>query len=187
MSRPKEPNYFSDDEVYARGPAWYASLFEAAAEGQLRGESSTHYTKLPTHPRTVERMARDVPGVKILYVTRHPIDRLVSHYVHERSLESVPDSIERAIDALPELVEYGLYSRQIGPYLDVFGAANVLPVFFGRLVLRPEAALERICRFIGLRDRAALGHVAEAPERRAGAAAEERDPRDPGSGPRPDR
>ena len=28
MSMPKEPCYFSDDAVYARGPEWYASLFD---------------------------------------------------------------------------------------------------------------------------------------------------------------
>ncbi|HTO70120.1 MAG TPA: sulfotransferase, partial [Myxococcota bacterium] len=50
MSRPKEPNFFSDDDQYARGVGWYAGLFAGAAPGQLCGESSTHYTKLPTYP-----------------------------------------------------------------------------------------------------------------------------------------
>ncbi len=50
MSTPKEPCFFSDDEVWARGVGWYASLFEAAPAGALLGESSTHYTKLPTYP-----------------------------------------------------------------------------------------------------------------------------------------
>ncbi len=49
----------------------------------LRGESSTHYTKLPTYPRTVDRMVRDLPRLKLIYVMRHPIERLVSQYVHE--------------------------------------------------------------------------------------------------------
>ena len=149
MSRPKEPNFFSDDEIYARGLPWYLSLFQGAGEAALCGESSTHYTKLPAYPRTVERMARALPRVKIVYVMRHPIDRLVSHYVHERSLESVPAGIEGAIDKVPGLVEYGLYSMQLRPYLDTYGPENVLPVFFGRLVLRPQEELERICEFIG--------------------------------------
>ena len=48
MSTPKEPNYFSDDEVHAQGQARYEGLFSGAAEGDLTGEASTHYTKLPT-------------------------------------------------------------------------------------------------------------------------------------------
>src|SRR5262249_60849256 len=68
MTRPKEPNFFSDDEVRARGWAWYGSLFRPAGAGDLRGESSTHYTKLPTYPRAVERMVRDLPRLKLIYV-----------------------------------------------------------------------------------------------------------------------
>jgi hypothetical protein len=149
MSRPKEPNFFSDDDIYARGLPWYLSLFQGAGEAALCGESSTHYTKLPAYPRSVERMARTLPRVKLIYVMRHPIDRLVSHYVHERSLESVPAGIEGAVDKLPRLVDYGLYSMQLRPFLETFCPQNVLPVFFGRLVRRPQEELERICTFIG--------------------------------------
>ncbi len=78
MSDPKEPNFFSDDERFARGVAEYAKLFESAGSEQLCGESSTHYTKLPTHPRTVERMAKLLPGARFVYVIRHPLDRIVS-------------------------------------------------------------------------------------------------------------
>jgi hypothetical protein len=153
MSRPKEPNFFSDDDVYARGLGWYCSLFDDAREAEVRGESSTHYTKLPTYPRTVERIARAFPRVKLIYLMRHPIDRLVSHYVHERSVETVSVGIDEAIEAHPELIEYGLYSKQLRPYLDAYGPASILPVFFGRLVIQPQEELERICRFIGHRGR----------------------------------
>ena len=65
MSRPKEPNFFSDDAMYARGWGWYSSLFRPAREADLRGESSTHYTKLPDYPRTVDRMVRDLPAAQV--------------------------------------------------------------------------------------------------------------------------
>jgi hypothetical protein len=149
MSTPKEPNFFSDDPVYARGLSWYASLFAGAEDGALRGESSTHYTKLPTHPRTVERLRDALPDVKLIYVMRHPVERLVSHYVHQLSLGERYASVEEAIEARPELVEYGLYSRQLRPYLDTYGPENVLPIFFRRLTTRSQQELERVCRFIG--------------------------------------
>ena len=44
--------------MYARGWRWYSSLFRPGRETDLRGESSTHYTKLPDYPRTVARMVR---------------------------------------------------------------------------------------------------------------------------------
>src|SRR5215831_9979567 len=102
MSRPKEPNFFSDDEILARGWGWYASLFWPAGEADLRGESSTHYTKLPTYPRTVERMARHLPRLKLVYVMRHPIDRLISQYVHELTAGRIALGLAEAVIRHPE-------------------------------------------------------------------------------------
>lgn len=151
MCRPKEPNFFSDDAIYARGWQWYGDLFQPAQDADLRGESSTHYTKLPTYPRTVDRMVRDLPRLKLIYVMRHPIDRLVSHYVHEVTTGRIRVGLAEAIEQLPELVEYGRYSLQLQPFLDAYGRASVLPVFFPRLVQHSQAELERIRRFLGVK------------------------------------
>jgi hypothetical protein len=153
MSRPKEPNYFSDDANYARGPGWYAAHFRGAAAGDLCGESSTHYTKRPTYPDAVARMARDLPRVKLIYMMRHPLDRLVSQYHHERNVGRITVGLDQAVGRHPELVDYGRYAMQLEPYLDRFGPDQVLPVFFRRLAEHPQAELERIGRFLGRRDR----------------------------------
>ncbi len=138
MSRPKEPNFFSDDAIYARGWSWYSALFRPASAADLRGESSTHYTKLPTYPRTVERMVRDLPRLKLIYVMRHPIDRLVSQYVHEVTAGRIAVGLREALERHPELIDYSRYSMQLQPFLDVYGFADVLPVFFPRLVSRSQ-------------------------------------------------
>jgi len=150
MSTPKEPNFFSDDDVYSRGLEWYASLFEGADEHALCGESSTHYTKLPTHPRTAERLARALPEAKLIYVIRHPIDRLLSHYVHAWTQREISGSIELAVRRHPELVDYGRYWMQLQPYLKRFGRDRVLLVAQPRLRTRPRAELERICSWLGV-------------------------------------
>lgn len=152
MSTPKEPYFFSNDEVWQRGMAWYASLFEHASEDALCGESSTHYTKLPTYPHTVARMREHLPpDVKFIYIMRHPIDRLVSQYIHEWTERVVSTPIDEAIDLHPELIEYSRYAMQLEPYLEAFGRERVLPVFFDRLASHPQDELERVCRFIGYR------------------------------------
>jgi hypothetical protein len=148
MSRLKEPNFFSDDHMYARGWGWYSSLFAAAPNSHLRGESSTHYTKLPDYPRTVDRMIRDVPRVKLIYVMRHPIDRLVSQYVHELTVGRINVGLSQAVDRHPELVEYSRYAMQLQPFIDAYGPDRILPVFFPRLVSHPQLELERIGRFL---------------------------------------
>ena len=159
MSRPKEPNYFSDDENYAQGPGWYASLFATVGEGQLAGESSTHYTKLPTYPHTVRRMVEALPRVRLIYVMRHPLARLASHYLHEVTVGRINVGIEQAIDRHPELVDYGRYSMQLEPYLSAYGPEAILPVFFDRLVGDPQGQLDRLGRFLGLTESLQWDHT----------------------------
>jgi hypothetical protein len=150
MSRPKEPNFFSDDPVYARGIGWYESLFRTDATAIVRGESSTHYAKLPTYPRTVERMVRALPDLKIVYLMRHPIERLVSHYWHERLERGILTSIDQAVDCNPELIDYGRFAMQIEPYLDAYGPERVFPLFLERVAIEPQGELDRLCSFLGL-------------------------------------
>jgi hypothetical protein len=150
MTRPKEPNFFSDDEAYARGIEWYRSLFAAAPPGSLCGESSTHYTKLPTYPATVERMALHLgSAVRFVYVIRHPVERLVSQYIHEWTVGRIEEPLEESIDRHPELVDYSRYAMQLEPYVRRFGTDSILVVLFEALCARPRGELERVCDFVG--------------------------------------
>jgi hypothetical protein len=148
MSRPKEPNFFSDDAMYGRGWRWYSSLFRPAHKADLRGESSTHYTKRPDYPRTVDRMVRDLPRLKLIYLMRHPIDRLMSQYVHELTAGRISVGVREAVERHPELIDYSRYALQLQPFLEAYGFENVLAVFFPRLVHHPQSELERIGRFL---------------------------------------
>lgn len=149
MSELKEPNFFSNDEQYCKGIEWYLSHFKGASQMDICGESSTHYTKLPTYPHTVERIFQHYPDIKLIYIMRHPIDRLVSQYIHEWSQNLISVEINQAISLYPELVEYSRYSMQLQPYLQTVGREKILPVFFERLLSRKQEEFERICRFIG--------------------------------------
>lgn len=149
MSELKEPNFFSDDDQYARGMDWYWSHFKDASPTDLCGESSTHYTKLPTYPHTITRLQKTLPDVKLIYVMRHPVNRLVSQYIHEWSQRVISVDINRAIAQHPELIDYSRYTMQLRPYFETFGADRVLPVFFERMFSHPQTELERICQFIG--------------------------------------
>jgi hypothetical protein len=150
MSTPKEPNFFSDDGRYGHGLTSYSALFSSAPLDALCGESSTHYTKLPTYPRTVTRMHKHLPEhIKFIYIIRHPIDRLVSQYIHEWTQRVVSCPIDEAIDRHPELIAYSRYAMQLEPYFQTWGRERVLPVFFDHLSLKPQEELERVCRFIG--------------------------------------
>jgi len=150
MSTPKEPNFFSDDGVHAKGLAWYESLFDDAASTDLCGESSTHYTKRPTLPKTIERLREVCPAdTRFIYIMRHPVDRLVSHYMHEWSQGVIRSSIDSAVDEHAGLIEYGRYAYQLAPWVEAFGQSRIMPMFFERLVAEPQVTLEQVATFIG--------------------------------------
>ncbi|WP_428387961.1 sulfotransferase family protein [Mucisphaera sp.] len=149
MSDPKEPNFFSDDTNYERGFDWYRGLFAGAGADALVGESSTHYTKLPTYPATVARLKERLPDVRLVYVMRHPISRLVSQYIHEWTEGATSDPIDVAVRRLPRIVDYSRYAMQLTPYFEAYGTDRVLPVFLERMHRDPQEELTRVARFLG--------------------------------------
>lgn len=152
MSTPKEPNFFSDDDQWAKGLDWYEGLFADARRGQICGESSTHYTKLPDLPDALRRLAETLPNPRLIYIMRDPIDRLVSHYIHAWSERTIETTIDEAVDRHPPLIDYGRYAMQIRPWLDRFGKDRILPLFFERMLAHPQEELRRACRFLGYED-----------------------------------
>jgi len=149
MSTPKEPNFFSDDPIYDLGIEWYADLFAEAKEDDICGESSTHYTKLPHYPFTIDRMKAYLPSLKLIYVLRHPIERLVSHYIHQWSQNVIKTDINQAIDEFDELINYSRYSMQLIPFIQAYGAENILIVFSEAFRVRPQHELEKVVHFLG--------------------------------------
>jgi hypothetical protein len=128
MSRPKELNFFVAELNWDLGPDWYASHFDRSAP--VRGETSPHYTNLPRFGGVAGRM-REVLGAdaRIVYMVRDPIDRMLSHYLHNvgGGYESRP--LETALaDPDSAYVARSRYAMQAGPYLKAFGPERVLIV-----------------------------------------------------------
>ena len=155
LTDPKEPNYFSDDDVFARGPAWYAGLFEASPAGARAGEASTHYAKRPDRPEAVPRLAAAYAGAgrpppRLVYLIRDPVARLVSHYIHEWTQNAISGPLEAALEDHPALVDYGRYAMQLSPWLDRFGADAVHVDTMEAMRADPQGVLERAARAVGI-------------------------------------
>ena len=148
MTTPKEPNYFSDDAVFAKGMGWYHALFAEAPEGAMKGEASTHYTKLPTYPQTVARMQAALQAPKLIYVIRNPVQRAVSHYLHEVTMRVMEGDAVAMFDTHPELVSYGQFAQQITPFIEAFGRDSVFLTSLEQLKADPDAELARIGAFL---------------------------------------
>ncbi|WP_299964572.1 sulfotransferase [uncultured Roseobacter sp.] len=150
MSTPKEPNYFSDDDVFALGSDWYRGLFAAAPAGALKGEASTHYTKLPTYPDTLTRMQDVLPEPKLIYMIRNPMARAISHYIHEWSLRGAGSDAEGSFRSESSFTDYGCYGMQIAPFVEAYGKERILLTCLEAFKADPVAEFTRVARFLDL-------------------------------------
>ncbi|MEL6959401.1 MAG: sulfotransferase [Pseudomonadota bacterium] len=150
ITTPKEPNFFSDDEIYAKGEDWYRRLFREAKPSDLKGEASTHYTKLPTHPNSVARMKELIPQAKLIYMIRNPLARAVSHYIHEWSLRNVGSDWDAALRDNPSFTEYGCYGMQITPFVEAYGRDKVFLTSLEAIKTDPKSEFRKISNFLGL-------------------------------------
>jgi Sulfotransferase domain len=126
----KEPGNLARADVLTEpGRASYASLYRRAKDGQRRGDASTDYAKLPDVTGVPGR-AFTVLGAqtRIVYLVREPVSRAVSHHHHLVARGQAPPNFEAALEAVPGIVEYSCYGRQVEPWIDLFGPGALLVV-----------------------------------------------------------
>lgn len=170
MAKPvaPEPKFFLVDELYAEGPARYQQWFEGAAEGQIAGEKSTNYLE---SAQAAGRMARDIPGVKLIFILREPADRAWSNYLWSRMNGHEHESFEDALAhedarerACPPELRYarphayfsrGLYAQLLSEYFARFPREQIICLRFEDLRTTPEALTVRLHRFLGVQPRPA--------------------------------
>jgi hypothetical protein len=150
VTDPKEPNFFSDEEIYARGEDWYASLFETIAPGDLKGEASTHYTKLPTYPHTPDRVHAYAPAAKLIYMVRDPVARALSQLRHHWTMREVEgDDFEALARSYDPLWQYSCYHSQLTPWIKRYGRENILLLSLERMSRDQDGELQRVLKFLG--------------------------------------
>ena len=150
MSRPKELNFFVAELNWELGEDWYRSHF--AAQAPVRGESSPHYTNRPRFEGVGERMRATLgPGARLVYMVRHPIDRLLSHYLHNVGGGYEHRDLAAAV-ANPQsaYVQRGLYAFQLEPYLEAFETDRVLVVSREELARERDATVRRVFAHAGV-------------------------------------
>lgn len=150
----KEPDFFSSDRRWERGLPWYTSLFAGVPEDKIFGEASTSYSKPATHIQAARRMAATVPRVRLVYVLRHPVERLRSHYRHElcRSREQRP--LIRALSAPGnDYVEMSKYYSCLTPYISAFPREQICVVRFEDLVSEAAPGWTAVLEHLGLEAR----------------------------------
>jgi len=150
MASIKEPCYFSLDEQYAKGPDWYASLFEGARPEQKCGEASTSYTRWPKLPHVPVRIRQANPEARLIYIMRDPVKRAESLYAY-RMRRSATMSFEEHLEQNPALyLDAGRYADQIDHYLKVFNREYMLFLLLEDLQRDPCEVLNKVQEFLDL-------------------------------------
>ena len=152
MSVPKEIDFFVAELNWARGVPWYESHFVGADGAKVIGEASTSYSKWPLYNGVPERLASVIPDVRLVYLVRHPVDRIQSQYLHQRLLGLERRSISEAVLSDPSYVDFSRYSLQMRQYLNYFDRSQVLVVKSEDLRHNRRAAMACIAAFLDIDD-----------------------------------
>ena len=152
MSRPKELNFFVEQLNWPLGPDWYAAHFDGGAA--VRGETSPHYTNRPRFAGVAQRMRAVVGESHLIYMVRNPIDRMLSHYLHNVGGGYETRGLTEALsDPDSAYVARSRYAFQLEPYLDNgFTTESIEIVSREELKENRSATMGRVFGFLGVED-----------------------------------
>lgn len=161
MPERKELNFFVDEYAgppidppeernWSRGVSWYESQFADAGDERAVGEASPNYSRYPTYPGVAERIAAVVPNASLVYVVRNPVDRLLSHYLHDLAKGRQQQPLHVAVRQDDRYLAPSLYAAQVERYFHLFSAGQVLVLKSDDLLFRRAATVRRVLDFIGV-------------------------------------
>jgi sulfotransferase family protein len=153
MSKKKELQLFNGDDWEDR-LGWYREQFRVRAP--VRGESSPAYSMDPVMPHVPERAHKAVPGARIVYMVRDPLERLLAHYVEFVTILREKRTFEEAMadyDAPSNIyVMTSRYAHQLDRWREYFPDARILVIEQRELLKDRPATLRRVFRFLEVDD-----------------------------------
>lgn len=146
-ARTKETHFF--DMFYAKGIDWYRAYFRRCGGEAMAGEVTPTYFSLA---EARERIARDLPGCKIVCTLREPVARAWSWYrvLHREGRIRADFEDEIRYGNEPQLREANRYAFHLRAWRELFGAENVGVFFYDDLVLDPQNFADSLLGFLGL-------------------------------------
>jgi hypothetical protein len=156
FSAVKEPNFFAKDELYSKGIPWYQDLFASSNAQKAIGEGSTAYTMNLHFPLAPERIAKHLPNCRLIYIVRHPLKRMASHYRHYYNYQGYgmgsygPESFAKYVKGLKEAIEISLYWKQLNYYRDLFPDDRIHIAYLEDFNKDPLSVVRDCLQFLGI-------------------------------------
>jgi len=150
MSDIKEVDFFIKENNFDKGVEWYQDRFRG--DYKIFGEASPNYSKAHYFAGVPQRMAEIVPEVKLIYLVRDPIERIISHYTHNYSEGREHRPIEKVLQRLEDnhYVLCSKYYWQLEHYLQFFSKDQILVIPSFQLMNERRKALQEVFDFIGV-------------------------------------
>lgn len=173
-ARSQETHFFNRTATYRRGLAYYRAFFPLRRtlhrENAITGEGTSVYM---FRPNTAERIAANLPGVRLVAVLRDPAERAIASWEAFSArgeeprplLEAMTDEIDElgpssatppdppevaGDEPQPAHVHKGRYADQLARWIALFGADRLLVVFNDELFSSHQQTLDHVFEFLGL-------------------------------------
>lgn len=147
---PKEPNFFCFEENFSQGLNFYHSIFKTTSRTLIRGEASVRYSVPEFREKAAHRISACFPSAKIIFLVRHPIERIESDYAMLRRLGK--ESRASFSQAVREgaYVDTSRYWDCVSVYRKYFADDQIKIMFMEDLVADPKTLLRQTCEFLNI-------------------------------------
>lgn len=132
---------------------WYVGLFNDLLGGRIRGEITPAYSILDA--AGVEQMHQLIPGTKLLFLIRNPIERAWSNYRYNLKKNpqkhahlSTPEQIIGYMKRPGRTLRTD-YLRTLEVYQQYYAPEQILVGFYDAIREQPQVLLEEIVDFLG--------------------------------------
>jgi hypothetical protein len=148
----KEPTALGDDRVLTpEGLAEYAGLYKASSDTDVRGDASTGYARIPKFKNVPQRALRVLgPDIKLIYIIREPISRIVSHHHHIlTNLPCAPLVDDFIHEAEHHTLEFTRYAMQFKAWLEHYPIDQTRVLIFEEYTKRRREVVQELGGFLG--------------------------------------
>ncbi len=151
VSVDKELDFFVEERGgWARGLGWYERQFDGAGDAHAVGEASPSYSGFPCYAGVPARIASVLPHVRLIYLVRHPVERLRSAYLHALAEGVERRPIREALLHDSRYVDTSRYAMQLERYAGHFDRSQMLLLTTEALNHRPAETVDRVLEFLGV-------------------------------------
>ena len=112
--RSMDQSFFDNDLIYQNGLLWYESLFEDCDESKLIGQISADCA---FNKHSIERIKKDLPNVKLIFIFRDPVDSVYSLYWHQVKMAREKLSFERGLKLEEKRIKKDYYNYKMYSYI----------------------------------------------------------------------